>query len=132
MTAQRMARLLPGRPGLMLILGVVVTVVFGGGVVDQALTRRAMLAQYDQAQAKVERLKEQNRVLQQDLDRAQKGQLVPQKAWEYFGKTPKGTNVIVVEPEPAVAGAAAAAAPVQTKPDLRAILERWVASLTGK
>jgi hypothetical protein len=128
MVAQRMLRLLPGRPGLMLILGIVVTVVFGVGFVDQAFTRQQLLAQHEQAQNKVERLKEQNRVLQQDLDRAQKGQLVPQKAWEYFGKTPKGTNVIVAEPEPAAA--APATSPAQQKPAWQAAVERWVASLT--
>jgi hypothetical protein len=112
----------------MLILGVVVTVVFGVGFVDQALTRQKLLAQYEQAEHKVERLAEQNRVLQQDLDRAQKGQLVPQKAWEYFGKTPKGTNVIVAEPEPAAA--ALATSPAQQKPAWRAAVERWVSSLT--
>ncbi|OQA43180.1 MAG: Cell division protein FtsL [Chloroflexi bacterium ADurb.Bin325] len=127
--APRMTRLLPGRPGLMLILGVVVAIIFGVGFVNQALMRRDMLAQYAQAQNKVERLEEQNRVLQQDLDRAQQGQLVPQRAWEYFGKTPKGVNVIVVKPE---AAEPAPAAPVAAqKPAWRLLLERWVSSLTG-
>ena len=102
MGSQRMSRYLPGRPGLMLVMGVVVAVVFTVGFVDQALTERAMLAQFAQAQSKVDQLEEQNRLLQQDLDRAQQGQLVPQKAWEYFGKTPKGAGVVIAEPQPVV------------------------------
>jgi hypothetical protein len=97
MVWQRGSRFLPGRPGVMLSLGIAAVVVFGVGFADQALTRRAMLAQYAQVQAKIAQLEEQNRLLQQGLDRAQQGELVPQKAWEYFGKTPKGTGVIVAQ-----------------------------------
>jgi hypothetical protein len=108
MVWQRVSRFLPGRPGVMLILGIAAVVVFGVGFADQALTRRAMLAQYAQVQAKIAQLEEQNRLLQQGLDRAQQGELVPQKAWEYFGKTPKGTGVIVAQ-APAQAEAEASA-----------------------
>jgi hypothetical protein len=103
MFARRLSRLIPGRPGLVLILGIAALVVFTMGFADLALTRRAMTARHDAVNQKVERLEEQNRLLQEDLNRAQKDQHVPQRAWEYFGLAPKGTGVIVGEPKPAEA-----------------------------
>jgi hypothetical protein len=100
MFSQRLARFLPGRPGFVLILGIAALVVFAVGFGELALTRRGMVARYDAVQAKVERLEDQNRLLQEDLNRAQKDQHVPQRAWEYFGLAPKGTGVIVAEPQP--------------------------------
>ncbi len=116
MATQRWLRYLPGRSHLLLFACLAAVVVFVFGFLDLAVTGQALQNRYDRAAAKVERLELQNTQLQQGLTRAQEGQNLPDRAWQYFGKVPAGASIIVVDPETAPAAAPAAAQPAEKQP----------------
>jgi hypothetical protein len=86
-------------PSRVLLLAVLVAAVFfTAGFVEVAVTRHSMQAQYEQARARVERTERQNTLLQLQLERAQRGELLPWLAWEMYGKLPKGARGIETQP----------------------------------
>ncbi len=124
MDTQRWLRFLPGRSHLLLLAGAAAVVVFAFGFVDLTVTRQALQNRYDRAATRVERLEQQNVQLQLGLNRAQEGQNLPDRAWQYFGKVPRGASVIVVEPETASEIAPAAAQQTEPKPFWTDLWER--------
>ncbi len=91
-----------GQSRVILLAVLAVAIFFTAGFVELAVTRHSMMLQYQQAQARVERVQKQNTLLQIQLERAQRGELLPWLAWEMYGKLPKGTRGIQTE-EPAPA-----------------------------
>ncbi len=86
-------------PSRVLLLAVLVAAVFfTAGFVELAVTRHQMQAQYEQALTRVERTKRQNTLLQLQLERAQRGELLPWLAWDMYGKLPKGARGIETLP----------------------------------
>lgn len=126
MSEQRWLRLLPGRPHLLLFLGLAAVVVFVFGVIDLTFTGQALQGRYERAVTKVERLREQNLRLQQSLDQEQEGQHLPDRAWQYFGKAPRGAGVIIVEPESAPAAAPNVGQTTAKKPFWAALWDRLI------
>lgn len=101
MLAQGWSRFIPGRSRLMLILGSAVLVGVLFVLADLALTKSSMMARYLRAESTVEQLTQQQAELQQNLERAQQGQNIPQQAFEQFGMAPAGAGVIVGQGESA-------------------------------
>ena len=94
MQGVRSLQSLLARSRLLLLAGLVVSVFVAVGFLDLAMTQHAMSEEYQLELQRVERLREQNAVLQRELDRAQQNQHIPWLSWEYFGKVPKDTGVI--------------------------------------
>ena len=107
MLAERWSRFVPTRSRLMLILGVAVVVGVLFVLADLVLTERSMKGRYLRAEATVEQLQAQQVELQQDLERAQQGQNIPEQAFEQFGMAPQGAGVVVLKPETAPAAPSA-------------------------
>lgn len=87
-----------GQSRVLLLVVLVVAVFFTAGFVELAVTRRQMQARYEQALDRVERTQRQNTLLQRQLERAQRGELLPWLAWEMYGKLPKGARGIEAQP----------------------------------
>jgi hypothetical protein len=89
-----------------LLLGAFVLAVFGAmGFLNLAMTTASARAEHDQELARVERLEQQNVILQQELNRAQRDEHIGWLAWDYYGRVPPGVGVIerMGEDAPAVA-----------------------------
>ena len=99
MFARRWVRLLPGRSQLMILGGVAFAIVVVILFADLAMTKSAAVANNQRARTKVEQLQTQNVRLRHDLERAQNDQQIIPRGWDYFGKTPKGVQVVIAEPE---------------------------------
>ena len=116
MFTQRWLRLLPGRSQLMLLGGVAFAVFMIISFADLAVSKSAMMASHQQAQALVARLRAQRGALQRELDRAQSDQQVMSKAFAYFGQGRSGVNVVVGQSDAVPAAAPADAADTQGTP----------------
>jgi hypothetical protein len=90
----RSLRRVLGRSRVIFLAALAVAVFFTAGFVELGVTRHSMQAQYEQARARVERTERQNTLLQLQLERAQRGELLPWLAWEMYGKLPKGARGI--------------------------------------
>ena len=116
MTASRWLRLLPGRPSLMLLLGVAVLVFVAIVFANLAMERSTTQADYDRALTKLEQAKSQNTRLQYELGQTEGDQQLLYWAYRLFGVAPVGTKVIEGEPSsveaPAVAEIAADNQPI--------------------
>ncbi len=98
MSVVRSLRRVLGKSRVMLLAVLAAGVFFTAGFVELAVTRHSMQAQYEQARARVERTERQNTLLQLQLERAQRGELLPWLAWEMYGKLPKGARGIEAAP----------------------------------
>jgi hypothetical protein len=87
-----------GQSRVVLLAVLVAAVFFTAGFVELAVTRHQMQAQYAQALDRVDRTQRQNTLLQLQLERAQRGELLPWLAWEMYGKLPKGARGIETQP----------------------------------
>ena len=116
MFAQRGLRLLPGRFPLMILGGVAFAVVVVILFADLAMTKSAAVANNQRARTKVEQLQTQNILLRHDLERAQNDQQIIPRGWDYFGKTPKGVQVVIAEPETPAVSPALEQAPASRTP----------------
>ena len=87
-----------GRSKVIVLALLVAVIFFTAGFVELAVTRRQMEARYQQALERYERTARQNTLLQIQLERAQRDELVPWLAWELFGRLPKGAGGIQTEP----------------------------------
>ncbi len=87
-----------GQSRVLVLAVVVAAVFFTAGFAELAVTRHQMQAQYEQALERVERTQRQNTLLQLQLERAQRGELLPWLAWEMYGKLPKGARGIETQP----------------------------------
>ncbi len=116
MATQRWLRFLSGKSYLLFLVGVAAVVVFAFAFFDLTMTRQALQGRYERAATRVERLEQQNVRLQNNLNRDQQGQSLPDRAWQYFGKVPPGAGVIVVEPATAPQAAPPAAQKAETQP----------------
>ena len=94
MAAPRWLRLLPGRPSLMLLLGVALLVFVAIIFADLAIERSTAQADYDRAPAKLEQAKAQNDRLQYELGQTEGEQQLLYWAYRLFGLAPPGTKVI--------------------------------------
>jgi hypothetical protein len=103
MTASRWLRLLPGRPSLMLLLGVAFLVFVAIIFANLAIERSTAQAEYDRALTKLEQAKAQNARLQYELGQTEGGQQLLYWAYRLFGLAPPGTKVIESQPAPVVA-----------------------------
>ena len=101
MAAPRWLRILPGRPSLMLLLGVALLVFVAIIFADLAIERSTAQADYDRAAARLEQAEAQNYRLRYALGQAQGEQQLLYWAYRLFGLAPPGTNVIEGEPAPA-------------------------------
>lgn len=100
MTAPRRLRLLPGRPSLMLLLGVALLVFVAIIFANLAIERSTAQAEYDRALTKLEQAKTQNARLQYELGQAEGEQQLLYWAYRLFGLAPPGTKVIEGQPAP--------------------------------
>ena len=100
MTAPRWLRLLPGRPSLMLLLGVALLVFVAIIFANLAIERSTAQADYDRALTKLEQAKTQNARLQYELGQAEGEQQLLYWAYRLFGLAPPGTKVIEGQPAP--------------------------------
>jgi hypothetical protein len=114
MAAVRSLRSLIARSRLLLVVALVAAVFAGMGFLDLAFTGQAYRGQLDAEQQRIDRLKEQNAVLQQELDRAQQNQHIPWRSWDYFGLVPKDVGVI----EAPASAPEQLGPPVEDKPSL--------------
>ena len=87
-----------GQSRVILLAVLVAAVFFTAGFVELAVTRHSMQVQYEQALERVQRTERQNTLLQLQLERAQRGELLPWLAWEMYGKLPKGARGIETQP----------------------------------
>jgi hypothetical protein len=83
---------------VILLAVLLAAVFFTAGFVELAVTRHQMQVQYQQALERVQRTERQNTLLQLQLERAQRGELLPWLAWEMYGKLPKGARGIETQP----------------------------------
>ena len=100
MTAPRWLRVLPGRPSLMLLLGVALLVFVAIIFADLAIERSTAQADYDRAVARLEQAKAQNNRLRYELEQAEGEQQLLYWAYHFFGLAPAGTKVIEGQPAP--------------------------------
>ena len=92
MSALRSLQKVLGQSRVILLAVLVAVVFFTAGFVELAVTRHQMQVQYQQALERVQRTERQNTLLQLQLERAQRGELLPWLAWEMYGKLPKGAR----------------------------------------
>ena len=83
-----------GRSRVWLLVALVVLVFTAMGFLNLAIATAGARAERDKELARVERLQEQNIVMQHELNRAQRGEHLGWLAWDYFGRVPKGVGVI--------------------------------------
>ena len=102
MSALKSLRKVIGPSRVMTLAALAAVVFFTAGFVELSMTRRTMEGHYRQALERKERLERQNVLLQIQLERGQRGELVPWQAWEMFGRLPKGANGVQTQPAPAV------------------------------
>ena len=98
MAAPRWLRILPGRPSLMLLLGVALLVFVAIIFADLAIERSTAQADYDRALARLEQAKTQNNRLRYEIEQAEGEQQLLYWAYRLFGLAPPGTKVIEGEP----------------------------------
>ena len=98
MTAPRWLRLLPGRPSLMLLLGVVFLVFVAITFANLAIERNTAQAEYDRAKARLAQVTAQNARLQYELGQTEGEQQLLYWAYRFFGLAPAGTKVIEGQP----------------------------------
>jgi hypothetical protein len=89
-----------GQSRLIVLAMLVAAVFFTAGFVELAMARRQMEAHYQQALERVDRTRRQNTLLQLQLERAQRGELLLWQAWDMFGRLPAGTGIIQAPPGP--------------------------------
>ena len=99
-----------GRSRVIVLALLVAVIFFTAGFIELAVTQRQMEARHQQALERYERTARQNTLLQIQLERAQRDELVPWLAWDLFGRLPKGAGGVQTEP-------AAPVAPDGTQPD---------------
>jgi hypothetical protein len=97
-SALKSLRKVIGPSRVMTLAALAAVVFFTAGFVELAMTRRTMEGHYQQALERKQRLERQNVLLQIQLERGQRGELVPWQAWDMFGRLPKGTNGVQTEP----------------------------------
>ena len=100
MTAPRWLRLLPGRPSLMLLLGVAFLVFVAITFANLAIERSTAQADHDRAQARLEQVTAQNARLKYELGQTEGEQQLLYWAYRLFGLAPAGTKVIEGQPAP--------------------------------
>ena len=100
MSLVRSAKRILGRSKLIALVVLVAAVFFTAGFIELTMERRKLEAHYQQAQDRVDGLSRQNALLQAQLDRVQRGELLPWQAWEMYGKLPKGAGIIEAAPGP--------------------------------
>ncbi len=122
---------LPTREHWLLLVGVAALLFFAFGFVELTFTRQRLLARYEQAITKRERLTEQNARLQQELTRQQQGEHLPDRAFQYFGQAPRGAGVVIVEPEPTGATQMPREATTTQEPVWTALWKRLIRALTN-
>jgi hypothetical protein len=98
MSVLRSLRRVLGQSRVIVLAVLVVAVFFGAGFVELAVTRHQMQVEYEQALQRVERTQRQNTLLQTQLERAQRGELLPWLAWDMYGKLPKGARGVQTQP----------------------------------
>jgi hypothetical protein len=102
-----------GRSRLIALAMLVAAVFFTAGFAELAVAKRLMEARHQQAVERVERTKRQNTLLQIQLERAQRGELLAWQAWDMFGRLPKGTGGIQTAPvQVSMGGTAQPEAPI--------------------
>lgn len=101
MSVLRSLRRALGQSRVIFLAVLVVAVFFTAGFVELAVTRHQMQLQHQEALERVERTERQNTLLQLQLERAQRGELLPWQAWEMYGKLPKGKSGVETEPQQA-------------------------------
>jgi len=100
MIASRWLRLLPGRPSLMLLLGVAFLVFVAITFANLAIERSTAQADHDRAEARLAQVTAQNARLQYELGQTEGEQQLLYWAYRFFGLAPVGTNVIEGQPAP--------------------------------
>jgi hypothetical protein len=100
MTAPRWLRLLPGRPSLMLLLGVAFLVFVAITFANLAIERSTAQADHDRAEARLEQVTAQNARLEYELGQTEGEQQLLYWAYRLFGLAPKGTKIIEGQPAP--------------------------------
>jgi len=123
---------LPGREHWLILIGVAAFVFFAFGFVELTFTRQNLLARRDQVLSKVARIGEQNTRVQSDLTREQEGEHLPDRAFAYFGQTPRGAGVIIAEPERVEPTQMAPTAFTARDPIWVALWKRLVQALTNR
>jgi hypothetical protein len=88
-------RFIADRSQLILLCGALVIVVAMFGFARLAVEKSSARSAYNRAEARVDQLTEQNRLLLSSLEQARHGQRVAPKAYQYFGQTAPGVMVIV-------------------------------------
>lgn len=125
-------RRLPSREHWLLLIGVAALVFFAFSFVELTFTRQKLVARHELATGRVERMQAQNARLQTELTREQQGDNLPGRAWQYFGQTPPGAGVIVVEPEPVASPQQTGATSKIREPVWVVFWKRLVAALTNR
>ena len=101
MTASRWLRLLPGRPSLMLLLGVAFLVFVAIIFANLAIERSTTQADYDRALTKLEQAKMlRTLACSMNSGRRKASQQLLYWAYRLFGVAPPGTKVIEGQPAP--------------------------------
>jgi hypothetical protein len=103
MTAPRWLRLLPGRPSLMLLVGVAFLVFVAITFANLAIERSTAQADYDRAKTRLEQTRTQNTRLEYELSQMEGEQQLLYWAYRLFGVAPAGIKVIEGQPVPPVA-----------------------------
>jgi len=100
MIASRWLRLLPGRPSLMLLLGVAFLVFVAITFANLAIERSTAQADHDRAEARFAQVTAQHARLQYELGQTEGEQQLLYWAYRFFGLAPAGTKVIEGQPAP--------------------------------
>lgn len=132
MSADRGWRRLPSREHWLLLVGIAALVFFAFGFVELTVTRQNLMARYERAAGRVERMREQNALLQPELTRGQQDEHLPGRAWQYFGQTPPGAGVIIAEPPTMAAPQPAATTSATREPVWIVVWKRLIGALTNR
>ncbi|MGQ9489812.1 MAG: hypothetical protein ACUVS6_03650 [Anaerolineae bacterium] len=113
-----------------MLVGVAVLAFLAYNFVELTFTREELVARHEYASSRVERMKEQNARLLQELIRDQQGEHLPGRAWEYFGQTLQGARVVMAETQPTASAASAVASTVPREPVWVTLWKHLIQALT--